>query len=188
MKVTTGRRNFSAKRIRRSAFRYPSGWGIPKFLDVLLHVAALLVADDHDRLALEARPSPHDCGVVAEGAVTVQLHPVGEDPLHVVQGVGAAGVTGHLHLLDGRQVPVGLLAELLELSAELAQLAGDVDPLLLGEFQELLDLLLELHHVPLELEVRYGGQGPSRGCRMPTAPWKPRRDPVETKDKDESPI
>ena len=30
MTVTTGRPNFSAIFIRRSALRYPSGWGMPK--------------------------------------------------------------------------------------------------------------------------------------------------------------
>ncbi len=38
---------------------------------VLLHVAALLVADDHDRAAVETSPSPHDGGIVTVHAVAV---------------------------------------------------------------------------------------------------------------------
>ena len=52
-------------------------------LQVLLRVAAALVADHHHRVAVEPRPAAHDRRVVAEEPVAVQLDEVGED--------GAAG-------------------------------------------------------------------------------------------------
>jgi hypothetical protein len=66
-------------------------------------------------------------------------------------------VAGDLDLLDGREVPVGLLLRSLQLRPELPS-SGHVDALLLGELQELVDLLLDLDHVPLELQMRCGGQ------------------------------
>ena len=63
-------------------------------LQVLLGVAALLVADHHHRLAVEPRPAADDGGVVAVEPVAVQLDEVGEDGAEVVEGVADAGGGG----------------------------------------------------------------------------------------------
>jgi hypothetical protein len=41
-------------------------------LQVLLGVAAALVADDHHGLAVQPRPAADDGGILAEGAIAVQ--------------------------------------------------------------------------------------------------------------------
>ena len=56
----------------------------------LLGVAALLVAEHHAGLAVEARQAADDRQVVGECAVAVQLLEVGEDLVDVVQRVRAA--------------------------------------------------------------------------------------------------
>ena len=87
-------------------------------VEVLLGVAAALVADDHDRLAVEARPAADDRGVLAEGAVAVQLDEVGERERDVVERERALGAARHLHALQRREVAVDLRAQLAELLLE----------------------------------------------------------------------
>ena len=73
-------------------------------LEVLLGVAALLVADDHHGHAGQPGPAADHRGIVEVEAVAVQLDEVGEDGAEVVQRVGAAGVAGDHDPLDRGQV------------------------------------------------------------------------------------
>ena len=77
----SGGRYFSASFIARSALRYPSGRGIPKFAeDLLLRVAALLVADDEHGPSAERSESGDDRRVVGVAPVAVDLdEPVDRD-------------------------------------------------------------------------------------------------------------
>src|SRR5262249_3903564 len=67
----------------------------------LLQVAALLVADERDRLAPERADPGHDGGVVALGPVAVELDEVVADPVEIVQRVGPVLVAGELHRMPG---------------------------------------------------------------------------------------
>ena len=96
-------------------------------LEVLLGVAALLVPDDHHRDAAEPRPAAHDRRVVHVEPVAVELDEVGEDGAEVVERVRAAGVAGDHDPLDGREVPVDLRPQRLELALQPLELAVDVD-------------------------------------------------------------
>ena len=120
-------------------------------LEVLLHVAALLMAHDHDRPASQPCPAPDHCPVVAERAVAVEFDPLGEHPLDVVEGVRALWVPSDLNLLDRAQVVVGLLLQLLEPGPEDLDLFRDVYATAIREIQELVDLRLDLDDVPLEI-------------------------------------
>jgi hypothetical protein len=62
----------------------------------LLDVAPLLVADEHDRLALEPPEPRHDRGVVGPYLVAVQLDPVREQSLDVIERVRPVGVARQL--------------------------------------------------------------------------------------------
>src|SRR5829696_3303907 len=89
----------------------------------LLHVPALLVADQHDRPPAKA-PDPGDkCGVVTVLAVAVQLEPVLEQAVDVVQGVRPFRVARELD-----RAPDLLVARLcddpLELPLETLKLPG----------------------------------------------------------------
>ncbi len=63
-----------------------------------------------------------------------------------------------LDLLECGEILEGVFLELGQLGSQLPKLTGDVDPLLLGHLQEPLDLVLDLDHVPLELQVGYARQ------------------------------
>ena len=71
-------------------------------LQVALGVAALLGADDDDRLALQARHAADDGAVIAVDAIAMQFDEVGAHLVDVVHRVGAQRVARHLHALPGR--------------------------------------------------------------------------------------
>ena len=98
---------------------------MPKLRRVaLLDVAALLVADERDRAPVEAAEAGDDRRVVGAAAVAVELDPVVEQPLDVVERVRPVLVPRELDrapdLLVGRR---GL--DPLELALEPLELAGD---------------------------------------------------------------
>ncbi len=154
---------------------------------VLLHVAALLLADDHDGRAAQARPPPDDGLVVAEVAVPVQLDPVGEDPLDVVEGVRALRVARDVHLFQRLQVLVRAPLQLLQLAAEDPHLIGHVDAPTIGEIQKLVDLRLDLDDVALEIQMHGDRQlrrglvgGPRAASLRGRSPGRgPARPPLE---------
>ena len=80
-------------------------------VDLLLGVAALLVADDQHRLALVERGAGDDGVVVGEAAVAVQLDEVGEQALDVVERGRPRRMARHQHALPRRQVLVELAAD-----------------------------------------------------------------------------
>src|SRR6201989_3616600 len=75
-------------------------------LRALLDVAPLLLADERDRAAVELAEAGDHRAVVGVEAVAVQLEPVVEDPVDVVERVRAAVVARELDappdLLVGR--------------------------------------------------------------------------------------
>src|SRR5689334_15572790 len=77
----------------------------------LLEVAALLVADERDRLAPERADPGHDGRVVALRPVAVKLDEVVADPLQVVQRVGPVLVAGELHRMPGVALPAAAAEE-----------------------------------------------------------------------------
>src|SRR5207247_3409384 len=96
-----------------------------------LDVPALLISDDGDGPMIEAADPDHHCGVIAATAITVELHPVVEQTLDVVERVRPVLMTGELDgppdLLVG-----GSLLRPLELALQLLQLPGE-----LGAAQEI---------------------------------------------------
>src|SRR5690606_3420445 len=128
-------------------------------LQVLLHVAPLLVPDHHDRPSIQARPAAHDRRGVAERAVAVQLDEIREDPGNVIERVRAAGVPRELGPLDRGQVPIRLGLELLEFPFQDRDLVGHVQSTLPRELLQASDLLFELPDPLLEIQL-WGGHPP----------------------------
>ena len=95
-------------------------------VQVLLRVAAALVADQHHRLAFQPRPSGEDGRIFAKQPIAVQFHEIGEGQLDVVRGEGAARNPGYLHALQRRELPVDLDAKRAELLLKRLQLLVDV--------------------------------------------------------------
>ena len=77
-------------------------------IDLRLGVTALVMTDDHHRLALVARGTGHNRVIVGKTAVAMHLDEVGEQPLDVVKNVRTARVARHEHALPGRELAVDL--------------------------------------------------------------------------------
>jgi hypothetical protein len=120
--------------------------------DLLLGVAALVGADEHDLVPAEACQAALDGAVVAEAAVTVQFAELAADEVHVVAEQRPLGVAGDLDGLPGAELLVGLAEQRGVVRAELAELLGVVHLLLHLQRLELVNLLLELGQRPLELQ------------------------------------
>ena len=121
-------------------------------VDLLLGVAALLVADHHARLAVEAREAADDRRVVGVAAVAVQLAEVAEQAVDVVERVRPLRMARDLRDLPRRELAVDLLGELLALLLQPADLVGDVDRRVLVDVAQLVDLRLQLGDRLLEIE------------------------------------
>ena len=89
---------------------------------LVLRAPALLVPDDDDGLAVEAGEARDDRRVVAEAAIAVELDPVLEDAIDVVERVGPVLVPRELHLLPRREAREELARELRRLVFEALQL------------------------------------------------------------------
>src|SRR5207253_10875621 len=93
-------------------------------IDAVLDVSPFLVTDERNRLPVEAAQTRHDRVIVGANTVAVQLHPIVEQPCHVVERVRTVVVTCEL---DG--LPDVLISRLLrdprELSLELLELRRD---------------------------------------------------------------
>src|SRR2546426_8243398 len=122
--------------------------------DLLLGIAALLVADDHAGRVAEARQAADDRGVVGEGAVAVQLLEMREQHLHIIQRVRPLRMARHLRHLPGRQLAVDVLGKRLAALGEPLDLLRDVDRGVVRHVAQLLDALLELGDRLLEFEER----------------------------------
>ena len=87
-------------------------------VDLLLGVAALLVADDRHRPVAEEREAADERRVVREAPVAVELGPLREERLDVVERVGPVRVARDQRLLPGRELRVDLAPARVELLAQ----------------------------------------------------------------------
>ena len=92
-------------------------------VDALLHVPPLLGADHQNFLAVKAGHAADDRRIVAEAAVAVNLAPVGEHALDVVEGLRTLGMPGQFRLLPGRLQRLHLLPQDVDALLQLRQLA-----------------------------------------------------------------
>ena len=124
---------------------------------LLLRVPPLLVPEHAHRPLVEEGEAADEGGVVPVPAVPVELRPVGEEGLHVVERVGPVGVAGHERLLPRGEPPVDLAAQGVELLAEPPRL------LLLRPVPRPLEKLVDplLQGDERRLEVRLGHGPPS---------------------------
>src|SRR6185369_17520095 len=102
-------------------------------IDARFDVAAFLMADDHHLFAGQTRHAADERGVVAKVAVTVELDPVGENTLYVIESVrtirvasqfGASPRAGLLVRADLLAKIVYLLLQFVELIASILIVAG----------------------------------------------------------------
>ena len=120
---------------------------------LLLRVAALLLADDHDRLTVEPRESADHRLVVGIAAVAVEFNEVGRNCLNIVECVRALGVPGELDTLPTGQVGVNLFAQPVQFLLQRSDLGIEFDILPHREVFHIGDALLQLHDGSLEIEI-----------------------------------
>src|SRR5690606_18008123 len=135
---------------------------------VLLHVAALLMAHHHHGPPVEPRPPAYDRFVIAVVAVAVQLDEVGERAIDVVERERPLRVTRELHALHRRQVAVRFLAQTTRLLLQQPHFVRHVETMLRGDFLELTDLLLESRQITI-MTVLSAQALPSSGAYQPDA-------------------
>src|SRR5207244_4015054 len=95
-------------------------------IDFLLGVASLLVANDQHVLAMETGHATDDGRIIGEAAVAMDLTPVGENALNVLQGIGALRMTRQLSFFPSIQVGVDLLTKGLHSLPKLLELLVSV--------------------------------------------------------------
>ncbi len=111
------------------------------------------MADDDDLVAAIAGHAADNGVVVSEAAVAVQFAPVGEDAIHVIEGVRPLGMAREFSLLPGGEMRLKLLAQGGDLIVQLLQLAAGflIRP---GGALQLIDLLFDA----LQFVLRAGGR------------------------------
>src|SRR6185503_7937182 len=140
-------------------------------VEPLLDVAALLMADERDRSAVDLAETGDERPVVRAAAVAVQLHPVVDEALHVVERVRPLGVTRELDRPPDRLVGRVLL-KALELFLEALRLTVDArtakqrQPRQPRQALAQVHLLVTLAHFPLR-------RRPSRHLRSLMSSVKP---------------
>jgi hypothetical protein len=126
-------------------------------MQAALGVGALLVTHDQRRAAAETADAADDRLVLGEQPVAGQGREVLHQARHVVVEPGPVQMAGHLGLLPGAQLGVGLAQLPVQLALQPADFIGDVDVAHVGEMPELLDFTLELGDGLLEIqEVVHG--------------------------------
>src|SRR5690606_20492381 len=98
-------------------------------LEPACRVGSLLLADDRDRLAVEACKAADDRLVVAKLAVAGQRCEVGEQSLDVVEAMGPVRMARDLHLLPWRQGLVDVAKRIARALFQSCDLVGDIDGL-----------------------------------------------------------
>ena len=132
-----------------------------------LGVAALLVADQHDRPAGESREAADDREIVRIHAVAVQFLELVEDRNRVIERVWALRVARELRDLPRRQVGENAVGERAALGPQSRDLLADVDLGVGRDEAQLVDLRLELGDGLLEFQETQCHR--PEGCRTPGA-------------------
>ena len=143
-------------------------------LQARLGVGALLGAQHDDAVPAKPANSADHGRVLGEGAVAGERHELVDQPGNVVEAMRPLGMPRDLHLLPGRQLRVALADEPLHLRFEPPDLLGDVEPAVVRQAAQLVDLALELRDRPLEIEKmphqRFRVRERMRGLDQPAQP------------------
>ena len=95
--------------------------------DFFFGVAAFLVADDDDALAVKARQPADDGVVVGEMAVAVQLLEIGAQRGNIVESVGTLRVARNLRNLRGREFAENGFGQIAAFFLQTGDFVGNID-------------------------------------------------------------
>ena len=142
--------------------------------DVLLGVAPLLGAHDHDPCVAQLGEAGDHRLVVGVKPVAVQFGEIVKGAVEVIERVGTPGVAGELHALPGGEVRVNALSGFLDLGPDLVGFTLEVhlDPAWQRGLSQGIQLGLKVDKRLLKIEVGFhsgfaGGRsgGILMGCR-----------------------
>ncbi|MNV10643.1 hypothetical protein D3C71_1011790 [compost metagenome] len=138
-----------------------------------LGIAALFLADQGDRNAVEASKACLDGGVLAEIAVTGERRELGEQMRRVIDEMRALRMTCNLSLFPGSKLGIDLAGGFLDARLEPGDFVRRVDALVFGrELLQLVNLALEVRDGLFEIEISL------HQIRFPVVfPWE-RRAPI----------
>ena len=111
-------------------------------IHALLGIACLLLADDDNFVAVEARHARNDRWVVGKSAIAVNLAPVGENAFDVIERVGALRMPRQLSLLPRAIAGMDLTTQGIDTFMQLFDLAASLLALPRNSLQ-VLDLLFD---------------------------------------------
>src|SRR5579871_1806287 len=120
---------------------------------LFFEVAALLVAQDEDRLAINAGHTALNGAVVAIAPVAAHLKIVVADELDIVVGVGAVTVAGDLYALPAGEIAIDLACSLFELLFQTSQLRAFISFQAVALALKPLDAFVEFGKWALEFEI-----------------------------------
>ena len=110
----------------------------------VFRIGTFFIADDDDRGTTEAAQAADDGPVFGISPVTGQRREILDQGVHVIQGMGPVRMAGNLRLLPGGQLCIGLLQKLVHLGLQFTDLFGNVDPAIIRQVAEFLDLAFQL--------------------------------------------
>src|SRR5579883_2228732 len=149
-KVKIGRPNFSASCITRSALRYPSGCGIPKFRYTRCFASRAFCCPITTTSSPWKRAIPATIAGSSANPRSVNLAPVGKNPLHVVERVRSLRMPRQLGLFPRSITRMDLPTERVHPFVQLLHLPPRFI-VLTGHRLQLLDLLFD----PSQLLLRF---------------------------------
>src|SRR5438552_3121274 len=89
---------------------------------LLLHATPFLVANQHDRSAIQGSRTRQNSMIVAESAVAVQLKEIFAHELNVIGSIGSIFMTCHLYCLPRGKISINLLGSATQVSLGIQQL------------------------------------------------------------------
>ncbi len=109
-------------------------------LDIFLGVAAFLLGDDHDGLALEKCGATDECAVVVVLAVAVEFLKIFEEKFDVIEGVGAFRMAGDLNLLPRGKTGINFALGRGDFALDADDFLGEIEFVFLGTLAQLFEL------------------------------------------------
>ena len=145
MSAMKGRREFLGEPHQAQRLAVALGIGAAEVaLDVLLQLAAFLMADDGALATGDRGEAAGHRLVIGKKPVAAEFDEVRERKLEVIERIGARGMAGDLHALPGGEVQVNLAFGFLDLRLHVVDFVVEVDVVGAGVAFEIGELFLEL--------------------------------------------
>ena len=130
-------------------------WHAEIAVDLLLGIAPLLVADNHDRLAFEAGEAANYGVIIAKVPVAMKFDKLGEHEIDIVLGKGTVDMTGYLCGLPAGEVGKDIRPHLLHTPFKGGHISADVQAASCQR-SKFLDFLFQLDDRLFKFKIKRG--------------------------------